>query len=191
MQAKDSIPRVILLGRLCLFGRQAERLHEELVPVAARWADPARRRSPLRAYAREAETRTLVLLDEALKGGGGGERGRSGAGCWPRRLATSTSFARRSNRAPRNSPRPRNGVWPSGANGRAGICTTRCSASASAWSRNSPGAKRTTSSLPWHSRMGEMRQLDADMRHWRRRLAQFEQDLEREPARIREFYEAP
>ena len=36
---------------------------------------------------------------------------------------------------------------------------------------------------------GEMRQLDADMRHWRRRLTQFERDLEREPARIREFYE--
>ena len=34
-----------------------------------------------------------------------------------------------------------------------------------------------------------MRQLDADMRHWRRRLARFERDLEREPARIREFYE--
>ena len=36
VQAADSIPRVILLGRLCLFGRQAERLHEVLIPVAAR-----------------------------------------------------------------------------------------------------------------------------------------------------------
>ena len=35
-QAKDSIPRVILLGRLCLYGRRAERLHEEIVPLAAR-----------------------------------------------------------------------------------------------------------------------------------------------------------
>ena len=37
VQAADSIPRVVLLGRLCLFGRRAERLHEVLVPVAARW----------------------------------------------------------------------------------------------------------------------------------------------------------
>ena len=75
-QAKDSIPRVILLGRLCLYGRHAERLHEELVPVAARWTDPTRRSEPLRAYAREAEVRTLALLDESLGGGDG----RSGGG---------------------------------------------------------------------------------------------------------------
>ena len=68
-QTRDSIPRVILLGRLCLFGRRAERLHEELVPVTARWTDPAGRRAPLRAYAREAETRTMALLDESLGDG--------------------------------------------------------------------------------------------------------------------------
>jgi len=69
-QAQDSIPRVVLLGRLCLYGRRAERLHEEIVPLAARWVDPARRSGPLRAYAREAETRTLDLLDQSLTGGG-------------------------------------------------------------------------------------------------------------------------
>ena len=46
-QTKDSIPRVVLLGRLSLYGRRAERLHEELVPVAARWTEPALRREPL------------------------------------------------------------------------------------------------------------------------------------------------
>ena len=46
-QTKDSIPRVVLLGRLSLYGRRAERLHEELVPVAARWIEPALRREPL------------------------------------------------------------------------------------------------------------------------------------------------
>ena len=35
----------------------------------------------------------------------------------------------------------------------------------------------------------EMRQLDADMSHWRRRLERFERDLEREPAHLRKFYE--
>ncbi len=65
-QTRDAIPRVVLLGRLSLFGRRAERLHEEVVPVAARWIDPSRRRTPLRAYAREAERLTLGLLDESL-----------------------------------------------------------------------------------------------------------------------------
>jgi exonuclease VII large subunit len=35
----------------------------------------------------------------------------------------------------------------------------------------------------------EKRQLDADVRWWRIRLEQFERDLQREPQRVREFYE--
>ena len=43
-----AIPRVILLGRLCLYGDGAARLHEELIPVTARWSIPrsARARCP-------------------------------------------------------------------------------------------------------------------------------------------------
>ena len=66
MQSADSIPRVILLGRLSLYGRGAERLHEEIIPLAARWAEPSKRRGPLSAYAREAEAKTLSLLDQSL-----------------------------------------------------------------------------------------------------------------------------
>lgn len=65
-QTKDAIPRVILLGRLALYGPGATRLHEELVPVTARWTDPADRDGPLYPYARSAETKTLSLLDEAF-----------------------------------------------------------------------------------------------------------------------------
>lgn len=68
-QVRDSIPRVVLLGRLSLYGTRAERLHEELVPVAARWADPERRDGPLSAYAKDATAVTLELLDEALNTG--------------------------------------------------------------------------------------------------------------------------
>lgn len=35
----------------------------------------------------------------------------------------------------------------------------------------------------------EAEQLEADKRHWRRRLAQFDQDLAQEPKRIEEFYQ--
>ena len=65
-QAADSIPRVILLGRLSLYGQGAERLHEELVPVAARWVEPSQRKGKLGAYAREAEAKTLELLERSL-----------------------------------------------------------------------------------------------------------------------------
>ncbi len=65
-QASDSVPRVILLGRLALYGRGAERLHEEVVVVTGRWVDPSRRKDPLKAYGRDAETLTLDLLEDAL-----------------------------------------------------------------------------------------------------------------------------
>ena len=50
--APDAIPRVILLGRLALYGPRAARLHEEIVPVTARWIDPARRQGQLTPYGR-------------------------------------------------------------------------------------------------------------------------------------------
>lgn len=69
-QATDSIPRVILLGRLCLYGEGAARLHEELIPVTARWSSPEIRKRPLAPYAKDAETRTLALLEDSLLKGG-------------------------------------------------------------------------------------------------------------------------
>jgi len=66
-QSSDAVPRVMLLGRLCLYGAGAARLHEELIPIAARWVDPKIRKDKLSPYARDAETRTLDLLDEAIR----------------------------------------------------------------------------------------------------------------------------
>jgi hypothetical protein len=71
-QTSDAIPRVILLGRVCLYGPGAARLHEELVPVTARWSDPQVRKGVLSPYARDAEAKTLSLLDNSLLSGGGG-----------------------------------------------------------------------------------------------------------------------
>ncbi len=65
-QSSDAIPRVLLIGRLALYGPGAARLHEELILVTARWIDPMVRKSSLTPYGREAETRTLGLLDSAL-----------------------------------------------------------------------------------------------------------------------------
>jgi hypothetical protein len=64
--SNDAIPRVILMGRLCLYGPRAARLHEELVPVTARWIEPTLRKHPLAPYGREGELKTLDLLETAL-----------------------------------------------------------------------------------------------------------------------------
>ena len=65
-QTTDSITRVLLLGRRCLYGPNAARLHEEIVPITALWVAPNLRKRPLTPYAREAEVKTLDLLEAAL-----------------------------------------------------------------------------------------------------------------------------
>ena len=59
-QTKDAIPRVVLLGRLCLYGPGAARLHEEIIPVTARWAEPSQAQGatgPLRSRGRGEDAR--------------------------------------------------------------------------------------------------------------------------------------
>lgn len=58
-------PRVVLLGRLALYGDGAARLHEEVRSVAADWREAGALR-PL-AEGREAETRVLDELIDALR----------------------------------------------------------------------------------------------------------------------------
>ena len=65
-QSSDAIPRVLLIGRLALFGPGAARLHEELIFITARWIDPALRKDRLTPYARNREDKTLALLDTSL-----------------------------------------------------------------------------------------------------------------------------
>ena len=59
--SNDAIPRVILMGRLCLYGPRAARLHEELVPVTARWIELSQRKNALNPYGREAEIRATAF----------------------------------------------------------------------------------------------------------------------------------
>jgi ERCC4-related helicase len=62
-------PRVVLLGRLCLFGPGARRLHEEIIPVTAAWRDTSRGDSPLVPFAETGAITTIQQLDEALRRG--------------------------------------------------------------------------------------------------------------------------
>jgi hypothetical protein len=41
-------PRVVLMGRLAVYGAGAARLHEEIIPVTAIWTEAERERKPLR-----------------------------------------------------------------------------------------------------------------------------------------------
>ena len=187
-QARDSTPRVVLLGRLCLYGRRAERLHEVLVPVAARWTDPSRRNAPLRAYARDAEARSLELLNESL-----------GTGA---RLPNKTIRRRLSAAVPRDIADLKPQLEERAAE-LASVAERRLAERGDTERKNlreilRRQRERVAEELAKHEdgqsqlALGldppEARQLDADVRHWRRRLDQFDRDLAEEPDRIREFY---
>ena len=66
----ESVPRVILLGRLSVYGPGAARLHEEIVPITARWFEPSRRNGPLTPYSEATEQITLSSFQDALNNAG-------------------------------------------------------------------------------------------------------------------------
>jgi len=189
-QAADSIPRVILLGRLSLYGQGAERLHEELVPVTARWVEPSQRKGLLQPYAREAEAKTLDLLERSL-----GDPGRRVLGETVQRKLLDAAARDIEELLPRLEPR---------AEELAAVAIEKLRKRGEREEKDLRDTlerqrERVREELAKHEGEfqqltlnfdeDEKRQLEANMRSWRSRLEQFNRDLEREPQRIREFYE--
>ena len=188
VQAADSIPRVVLLGRLCLFGGRAERLHEVLVPATARWIEPSRRAEPLKAYAEEAEARTLERLEAAL------QDARAPGETIHRRLLETAARdvedllsqleARAEVAAERAADRLRERGEREERQLREILEGQRRRVEAELRKYGGGGVQ-----LAIEFSEEERRQRQADVASWRARLAQFDRDLDTEPARIRGFYE--
>lgn len=190
-QAADSIPRIVLLGRLSLYGREAERLHEELVPVTARWVEPSRRKGPLEPYAREAEAKTLELLERSLAESCSREPEEA-----IRNKLLAAAARDIEELLPRLEPR---------AEELAVLAIERLARRGEREARDlretlERQRERVRQELAKHEgkpveqlTLGfgdeERRQLEADVRAWHTRLEQFERDLATEPARIRDLYE--
>ena len=66
-QTDDAIRRVVLLGRVSLYGPGASRLHDAIIAVTARWIDPIARKGPLVPYAEDTEKLTLAALERAFE----------------------------------------------------------------------------------------------------------------------------
>lgn len=189
-QVADSIPRVVLLGRLSLYGQGAERLHEELVPVTARWVEPSQRKGPLSAYAREAEVKTLDLLERSL-----GDSGRPMPGETVQRRLLETALRDIDDLLPQLEPRARE---------LAAVAVEKLARRGELEAKDlretlERQQERVREELARHEdkfkqlTLGfdddELRQLESNMAAWKRGLEQFERDLAGEPQRIRDFYE--
>ena len=187
VQAADSIPRVMLLGRLSLYGRRAERLHEQLVVVAARWQDPGDRNGALSPYARDAEAHTLELLDSALA-----HASRVPSETVERRLRNSAAEdlaellpsleARAANEGERAEEQLRLRGAAESKRLRDILETQR----ARVRTELANQGERLDQLALFNDE--ERRQLEGDVRSWHRRLEKFDRDLETEPDRIVDFY---
>jgi Helicase conserved C-terminal domain len=187
-QTTDAIPRVALLGRLVLYGKGATRLHEEIVPVTARWTDLSQRRSALTPYAREAETKTLDLVEQALLA----KKGHSMSEVVVRQLKSA---------APRDVTELLPHLKTRGQE--LGQIATR-----QLTQRGEREARQMTEILQDQKKriaataeryrspqltldldLAETRQLQSNRRHWEKRLASIDTELTTEPERIRGVYE--
>jgi len=188
-QSDDAIPRVVLLGRLAVYGAGAARLHEELITVTARWSDPAERKAPLTPYGRDAEARTITILQESLKPAGGS---RTVPATATQRLQASIAqdirellphLEQRGNSARAEAEQQLTERGKAESDSLKKILEDQ---------RRRVLAKYTateTEQLLLGFSDDEKRQLFADRRHWERWLANVEGDLAREPKRIAEFYQ--
>ena len=189
-QTEDAVPRIVLLGRISLYGRGAVRLHEELLPIAARWIEPERRVKGLTPYARDTEARTLELLEKSLlpnPDGGGAVPALVRdqlIKALPGDIAELLPFLEARAHLARDEAEKR--LLNRGRIESAGLVDIL-----------EDQRRRVAEALGKPLQMmldldltpvEEIRQVESNRRYWERWLANVDQDLEREPARIRDFY---
>jgi superfamily II DNA or RNA helicase len=188
--SEDAVPRVVLIGRFCLYGPGAARLHEELILVPARWVDPDLRKGrPLTPYAREAKVKALDALEKALLPAGGREpsapvRRRCQAAA-PRDVEELLPhLAARGEEIAREAEAKLGERGDDEAKAMRGILEEQRKRIA-ATAAQAPQPERYLAE-EWQP--DEVRQLEANRRHWQNRLAAIETELATEPERIRDLY---
>jgi hypothetical protein len=179
---------VIAFGRLSLFGSGAARLHDELVPVAARWLEG--KHEPLRPFAEDADRNAVALLE--------------------RILSESPSLSQipkgLQDRVVAAAPKLFNELWKP-IRAEADARATRATDQLKARGRNEADQLRTLLAaqrgaierrLREHANMQlefeladklERAQFEADAKHMAARLKHIDTEVEQEPAQIEALYE--
>ena len=186
--SSDAVPRVVLLGRLVVYGPRAARLHEEIVAVTARWVEPSQRTGALVPYGRTTEDVTLSSLRTALE-----EPGRHHIPDQVQGRLVASARTDIADLLPHLQIRGEEMLKQA---------TARLSERADAESRSmiellKGQRQRIVAAVGSDERQlelgfgeAELRQYEADRRAWTRRLNDIERELESEPRRIAESYRA-
>ena len=179
-------PRIVLMGRLAVFGAGAARLHEEIIPITAIWTESERGRKPLRPLGESGEERTLNQLEEALRAA---------------REAPASAVVRIQALVTQDIA----DLTPA----LEAIANERLVAVKAQLGKRGDEEARSLESLleQQRDRIGkaskefnpdqltldlvpeERREREADRRHWQTRLTRLEQELRNEPKRLRDSYD--
>ncbi len=187
-QTQDAIPRVLALGRLSLYGEGAARLHDEVLLVAARWTEPGQRKEPLKPYGREGELTAEHLLKESLAANPDGVP----APVQQRLLASigrdmEDLLPHLRQRAEALAEKAKEKLKERGQKEAADMADIL-------EKQRERIAKRAAQfedprQLEIDFDADERRQIEADKKHWQRRLTALKDEMTREPERIRAAYE--
>jgi hypothetical protein len=161
-----------------------------LVPITARWIEPSQRRGALAAFSRDAEAKALDLLERSL----GGHHLKVPGTVIQRKLLDSAPRHIEEllpQLEPRAAELAATAIQKLGQRGEREQKDLRDTLERQRDRVREELAKNEGSfeQLTLEFNEVEKRQLEAEMRSWRVRLGQFESELEREPKRIRAFYD--
>jgi hypothetical protein len=196
VQTEDRITRVVLLARLGVFGPRAARLHEEILSITAQWIPPDKRNGPLAPFAREAEAKTMTLLHKSLAPSAVREA--------PKSIQVQLSASIQRDIGDLATHLEARGT--AAVNDASAKLTTRGEAEATQLiqilqdqrrrvQKSLQEASKDWSQLPLpieedrrKKEEAERKQRKTDIKYWDGWLANVDEDLKREPTRIREFY---
>jgi hypothetical protein len=185
IRGKGAQPRVILLGRLSLYGPGATRLHEEIIPVTAIWTEADRAKRPLKALGERGEDTTLEQLEHAIRD----------ARSVPETVTVRVTFLAKRDVADLRPELDRRAAAQ--IDKVAKDLTERGEVEAASLQRllemqRDRIGKVSRDYNPDQLELfneEERRQREADRRHWGIRLQRLEQELKDEPQRVRQAYE--
>jgi hypothetical protein len=185
----DPVARVILLGRLSVYGERASRLHDEVLAVAARWVDASIRKEALKPYAEETLDKTLGLLDKALSG----EAAKDVSAQVKQRLASGAQLdlAELSPHLKLQSEQLiEQATQKLRARGEAEAADMReiLQSQRARIQKTQAKKEKEADQLPLFAD-SERKQIEADTRYWAKRVEELAKELETEPARIRQSYD--
>jgi hypothetical protein len=188
----DPVPKVIVLGRLSLYGEGASRLHDEIISIASEWIAPeGRGRSKLRPLTESEKKDVLQVLEDSLAS----SRLRDVPKAVAERFQGSASqdveelLPHLEKRADELIERAKKKLLTRGEKEASDMKKLLEDQKTRILSQQQKTEGKHYEQLQFDFAIEEKQQLEADRRHWKKRLAELETEIVSEPERIKATYE--